>query len=370
MPWYNDLRPDQDAKKQDFGQIFPAMDTTEKIRILENLLTLRKALNQDITLKKNDRNLLVASWNIKEFGQMLDRIPESYYYIGEIISKFDLIAVQEIKNRLTDLLIIMRLLGKDWAYLINDITEGTQGNSERFAYIYDQRRVNFSGLAGEIVLWDEITSLTTLQQLKRTPYITGFTAGWKSFAIINVHLNPGNSPSSRQLREREVRALVEVIKTKISKKRLWTENLMIMGDFNLYQDNTDIVRILEDYGFFQLDALRNISTNVSGTESYDKIFYRKNKYFNIANETGDNGGVFRFFEHVYQSVGFEKYKNYMLAHKDDPGTLTDDDAFQKYFVNYWRKNQMSDHYPIWVEMIIDSTDEFLQEKLSFFQENS
>src|SRR5690606_36369272 len=111
MPWYNDLRRDQDAKKQDFGQIFPTMDTTEKIRILENLLTLRKALNQDITLKKNDRNLLIASWNIKEFGQTLDRIPESYYYIGEIISKFDLIAVQEIKNRLTDLLIIMRLLG-------------------------------------------------------------------------------------------------------------------------------------------------------------------------------------------------------------------------------------------------------------------
>jgi len=233
MPWYNDLRPETDEKKQDFGQVFPGLDKAQKIRTIGNLLTLRKALDQQVNVKKNDKNLIIASWNIKEFGQMLERTPESYFYISEILNKFDLVAIQEIKNRLNDLLIIMRLLGDDWAYLVNDIAEGKDGNSERFAYIYDKRRVNFAGLAGEIVLWDELSSATTLKQLKRTPYLTGFTAGWKSFAIINVHLNPGDSDSSKDLREREIRALAEAIKSKITRKRLWTENLMIMGDFNL-----------------------------------------------------------------------------------------------------------------------------------------
>jgi len=54
----------------------------------------------------------------------------------------------------------------------------------------------------------------------------------------------------------------------------------------------------------------------------------------------------------------------MKSHKDDPSTLLDEDAYKRYFKNYWRKNQMSDHYPIWLEMQIDSTDEFLHEKKS------
>jgi exonuclease III len=182
-----------------------------------------------------------------------------------------------------------------------------------------------------------------------------------------VHLNPGDSQDDRDLREKEIKALVEVIKEKISKKRLWTDNLMIMGDFNLYQDNTELSQILHNYGFMELEKLKNIPTNVSGTESYDKIYYLKNKYFDISNDAGDNGGVFKFFDHVYQQNKFGAYKELMSAHKDDPSTLVDDDAFKKYYKNYWRKNQMSDHYPIWIEMTIDSSDEFLAEKLAELQ---
>lgn len=73
--------------------------------------------------------------------------------------------------------------------------EQPPGPAGRHAPVGDEwsflkRRVEFSGLAGEIVLWDELADASTLKQLKRTPCITGFTAGWKSFAIINVHLNP------------------------------------------------------------------------------------------------------------------------------------------------------------------------------------
>ena len=362
MPWYNDLRPASDHNKKDYALIFPEMNKTEKKRTLKKLLELRGALQQ-IPVKRNDQNLVIGSWNIKEFGQMTNRLPESYFYIAEILSKFDLIAIQEIKNRLDDLSIIMRLLGSDWKYLINDMTGGTAGNMERFAYIYDSRRVDFSGLAGEIVLWDEIEQIHLIRQLKRTPYITGFKAGWKSFAIINVHLNPGNDADNRGLRKKEVEALVEVIKQRIEKKQLWTENLMVMGDFNIYSDNQDIVDVLHDHGFNQIAALRDAKTNISGSEGYDKIFYRKNEYFDIANTAGDNGGVFRYFDTIYKESEFTSYKSYMLKHKEDPSTLTDDEAFKKYFNSYWKRNQISDHYPIWIEMQIDHSDEFLQEKL-------
>ncbi len=367
MPWYNDLRPTEDNKKQDYALIFPEMKNYEKERTIRNLLHLRQYLDFNVEIKKNDNNLLLASWNIKEFGHLKKRLPDSYFYIAEIINRFDLIAVQEVKSTLDDLLIIMRLLGKDWAYLINDITGGRAGNSERFAYIYNTKRVEFSGLAGEIVLWDKFSENLSIRQLKRTPYITGFRSGWKSFAIINVHLNPDNTPAARELRLQEVKALAEAIKDKVMQKSFWTENLILTGDFNLYADNKDIMKILDDYGFKELQTLSGQPTNVTGTESYDKIYFRENKYFTVPKLTGrGNGGVLKFFDAIYRMDQFADYKTEMLNHKGDSSSLNSDEAFKTYFERYWRKIQMSDHYPIWLELLIDNSDDFLQDKLKAY----
>ncbi len=368
MPWYNDLRPAKDHHKQQFALVFPDMTDEERASTIRNLLGLRQYLEFNIPQKKHEENLLIASWNIKEFGQIRDRIPQSYFFIAEIISKYDLVAVQEVKNSLKDLQVIMRLLGSDWSYLINDVTGGRAGNAERFAYIFDKRRVEFSGLAGEIVLWDELTDQSQLRQLKRTPYITGFKAGWKSFAIINVHLNPSNSEKAREIRRQEIRALVRVLEDKLAKDHFWSENLMLMGDFNLYDDNADMVDMLNNFGFKELNALRGKTTNVSDNQSYDKIFFRENKYFTIpgGGQRG-NGGVLRFFESVYEEEEYFRYKTYMLAHKNDPSTLDSEEEFRTYFERYWRRFQMSDHYPVWMEILIDSSDEFLKEKLEAYK---
>jgi hypothetical protein len=108
--------------------------------------------------------------------------------------------VQEIKSGLKDLLLVLRLLGDNWGYQVNDITEGTDGNSERSCYTFNKTRVRLTGLADELVLWDDLTKGSTIKQLKHTPYFTGFTAGWKTFALLNVHLHPSKSQSDIALR--------------------------------------------------------------------------------------------------------------------------------------------------------------------------
>lgn len=365
MPWYNDLRPTTDDNRQSFGQTFPFLKNEDRARIIENLLRLRRDLDSVTATKNADQNILIATWNLKEFGHFTDRMPDSYYYIAEILSKFDLIAVQEIKTSLKDLQIIMRLLGADWSYMVNDITGGSAGNSESFAYLFNNKRVQPTGLAGEIVLWDEISQNLTIKQLMRTPYITGFKAGWKSFAIINVHLKPSNNPANNLIRKEEIIALTTIIEDRIRNKTMWTENLMIMGDFNLYGNNTDIIEVLTEKGFLQLAHLMNKPTNVSGSESYDKIFYLKNKYFDLVSPTGLNtGGIFNFFNSVYRlEEDWDKYKDFMMAHKEDPSTLVTDDDFKRYYKNHWRVRQISDHLPVWLSMVIDSSDDFLKEKL-------
>jgi len=276
MPWYNDLRPSLDSNKQNYSVTFQDFNDSNKLRTIDNLLKLRENLKSIADRKRTNKNILLASWNIKQFGFLKKRTPDSYFYIAEIISNFDIIAIQEIKKGLKDLKIIMKLLGSHWKYIINDITEGREGNSERFAYLYDSRRISFSGLAGEIVLWKELSDNNKNFQLKRTPFITGFKVGWKSFAIVNLHLHPDNDTEDKALRKEEINLLVKAINSKIKDNNLWSNNLILLGDFNLYKDNTDMVEILNNNGFFESKIIEGAITNTAITTQspFDRIFFK------------------------------------------------------------------------------------------------
>lgn len=370
MPSYNDLRPAIDLSKKEYALVFPDMTVAEKKRTIQNLLRLRSGLSEKVAARRSDENLLIASWNIKEFGHTTQRLPEAYFYIAEIIARFDLVVVQEIKRGLKDLYILMKLLGGDWCYLVNDITEGDSGNAERSAYIYNKNRVQFAGLAGEIVLWPKLTVDSQIKQLKRTPYITGFESGWKSFSLVNLHLHPGDKPADIEYRREEVMLLLTALREKIRSGTLWNRNIIVAGDFNFYQgaEKDDPTRaLIAAAGFREVDSLRGVDTNVSETEIYDRLFFTSNDYFKVAPgaDGRESGGVFRLFEYVYREQDAAIYEEEMRADYTGRRVLGER-ALKRYFKHPWRKNQMSDHYPIWAELVSDSSDDFLQAKLASF----
>ena len=368
MPFYNDLRPQSDYEQRDYSLVFPDMTDDDKIRTITNLIRLKGGLEHRVPSRKADENLLVASWNIKEFGHTTQRLNEAYFYIAEILSHFDLIAIQEVKSTLKDLEIVMRILGSNWDYLINDITNGDSGNSERSAYLFNNKRLRLSGLAGEIVLWPEITEGSEIKQLKRTPYITGFKAGWKSFAMINLHLHPGDDADDVEFRKEEIRLLLAALQEKSD--GLWTGNLVLSGDFNLYENKDGpAVALINQAGYSEIEGLKGKDTNASQTEAYDRLFVSKNKYFEVVtNDDGEGvGDVFNSFDFVFRLDDHTQYKEEMIAVYGGNKDLENEaDALEGYFVNYWRRNQISDHFPIWFELATDSSVTFLEEKKAKF----
>ena len=76
MPSYNDLRPKTDPIRHERPLVFPNLDDEVRRHIIKNLLTLRIDLKQKVSAKRADNNLLVASWNLKEFGHGKQRLPE------------------------------------------------------------------------------------------------------------------------------------------------------------------------------------------------------------------------------------------------------------------------------------------------------
>ena len=97
-------------------------------------------------------NLLVATWNLRAFGSLTRkwhsgpndtprRDLESALCIAEVVSRFDVIAIQEVKADLRALRDLLKKLGSNWSFALTDVTYGSPGNGERLAYLFDTTRV-------------------------------------------------------------------------------------------------------------------------------------------------------------------------------------------------------------------------------------
>src|SRR5262245_66227872 len=102
-------------------------------RCAGRLLAMRDGL-EPLRARKSDGSLLLATWNIRDFDSNKfgwgPRLPETFYYLAEMISCFDLVAVQEVNEDLGPFRKVMRLLGREWDYIVTDVTEGSGGNGE------------------------------------------------------------------------------------------------------------------------------------------------------------------------------------------------------------------------------------------------
>ena len=155
MPFYTWLRP----------RSHDEVDTLKmKRRAAQKIKNLRAALEAHIDgahLPENtqppsdtSRIVRIATWNIREFDSSSYgyRSQEAKAYIAEILSCFDLIALQEIRRDLDALDDVKRLLGPNWTYIATDVTEGASGNKERMAFLFNRDKVWFRDVAGELTL--------------------------------------------------------------------------------------------------------------------------------------------------------------------------------------------------------------------------
>lgn len=331
-------------------------DTDTRKRTVEGLKRLRAALAEAIPSRTATDSLLLATWNIREFdsGKYGYRDEEPYYYIAEIVSRFDIIAIQEVRENLYPLQKLQSLLGNWWDFLVTDVTLGTSGNSERMAYLYDRRKVNFSGLAAELVLPKERGAEGEPVQLARSPYLAGFRAGWAYLTLATVHIYYGKGVAVDPRRLQEITSLGKTLAKHASKFSAAPQyepdltpapaNLVVLGDFNIFNRDDVTLTALKEAGFRVPEALRTVpGSNVEKNKHYDQIAYFKDL---VRLKPTGKAGVFDYYEHVYR---FDDEADYAQQRQEKPGQ-----SFKE-----WRTYRMSDHLPMWIEFGIDDTDAYL-----------
>ena len=328
-------------------------DVSERKRIVEKILSLRAQLDQEIPAKTALDTLLLATWNIRKFGD--NRLNESLHYIAEIISRFDLVAVQEVSTSLDGLQKLVALLGHNWDYIVTDSTEGTTGVGERMAFIYDKCKVLFRKMAGEIVL-PANKLINQKLQFARTPFSVAFQAGWFRFMLTTVHIYYGTANKNEPRRVEEITTIAEFLKKRAKKE---DENYIILGDFNIFNAGDLTMKALEKADFYIPDALKNHPTNFGKNKYYDQIAFklRMEPKMTVFSEENQHAGAFDFTKSVFLPQDIDNYRMYF-----DEITLEGktESQIENYYLNDWCTYQMSDHFPLWIELKIDFSNQHLE----------
>ena len=322
----------------------PELSDQPPLLIRNELDALNRSLDQTIPKKQNGRNLLIATWNIRSFASLTrkwtslqsdspKRDLRGLRAICDIVSRFDVIAVQEIKGNLRALRDMMNFLGENWSFLMTDITIGTAGNDERMAFVFNYSRVKPSGLACEIVVppeWlSEIPENALRRQFARTPYAVSFKTGETTFILVTLHVDYGESTDERK---DELKAIARWMKAWANRESKWHHNLLTLGDFNIERQGDELWQAFTSTGLAVPVELQAVPKSIFDDESdagdkfYDQIAWFTSVSGSIAlNMNYQTGGYFDFLPFVYTDANLTKSS-----------------------ISY----RISDHYPLWAEFQI------------------
>lgn len=309
-------------------------------RTAADLEALRAELHA-VPPKQVDRNLLIATWNLREFGRIAHvweqpsgkkplRDLRAVRLIGEVVACFDIVAIQEVQEDISALATLMKWLGPDWGLIMTDVTRGTKAGGERLAFVFDSRRVKPSGLAGELVLSPEQLKAkergAIRQQFARTPYAVAFRSHGMTFILTTVHIIWGSGAKERTP---EIKAIADWLADWSRRIDTRGHDLFVLGDFNIDRKDDANYRALIETGLSTPPELDDVARTVSSEDGEHGTFYDQIAWYAEKLKLRYTG-----------RAGRVNWKGKVL---------TDVDEHEATF-------RISDHYPLWSEFAVSETD--------------
>jgi len=303
------------------------------------LAALDAALDKVVPVKQLDRNLLVATWNLRAFAGLTknwlsgahDSPKRNFgdvWAIAEVISRFDVCAIQEVRGDLRALRHLLKALGPDWGVIMTDVTKTKGGNDERLAFLFDSRRVKPSGLAGEFAepfdtKTGEISEQTLARQFARTPYAVSFQSAGQTFILVTLHAVYGKGTADRIA---ELRAIAHRLAAFAGEVTNWGHNLIALGDFNIDRAGDPLFEAFTSTGLAAPPGLNDVPRTIFD-EPQKGHFYDQIAWFG----EGSQGPKLHLSCSGAGSFDFV------------PLLRTGEETLEELS---WK---ISDHYPLWVE---------------------
>jgi len=247
--------------------------------------------------ERRDDSFVMASFNIRKLGEVGKR-KRAMEFLADFCRRCDLVAIQEVQDKLDGLNHLKDLLGDEYGMVASDITGGVVGKRgmvERLAFLFRWKTVKRTEVASDVsydrtwvldVLYHhrkEIDEAMAVHQkalaeyekkkaqgkkpkkpmlilprflvFMRTPLCVSFQVPAKGstnpyeFLAVNAHLLYGDKRKQKEERELEFQALVNWLYARAKQSdRLYHKNFLLFGDLNLDFQEVDARRVaIEDY---------------------------------------------------------------------------------------------------------------------------
>ncbi len=234
----------------------------------------------------DSRSLVIGTFNIQTFGRAKLGNSSVQEIIVEMIRRFDLIAIQELRS--TEQSIIPMLVeslnakGMEFGFWVGE-RQGETISKEQYVYIYDTKKLR---------LISEPFITRTRTPMHRPPLAAWFQVitlppnQASTFCLLNVHTDPDQvKPSNRS--QNELLAIREAVGYARASLPL-EDDFIVLGDFNAPTEF-----MASEYPWFERGnyvVRENWVTNVRENRNYDNIVFDQQ----ATTEWDGRGGVFNF----------------------------------------------------------------------------
>ena len=107
--------------------------------VVDEIAALSAALDHVVPRKSPD-NVLIGTWNVRAFDRVSAqwrstkndqpiRDRSNVACIAEIVRRFDVVAIQEVRRSAAAFLLMLQLLGDGWAFMLTDVTAAPPGTT-------------------------------------------------------------------------------------------------------------------------------------------------------------------------------------------------------------------------------------------------
>ncbi len=288
-----------------FSDNYTKKDESKKDKNIES----ENQKNED-TKDSNSKSetIKVISWNLYNFGKSKEA--KEIEYIAKKLKEYDIVAIQEVSTSLYGIRAVGKLAdelnrtGSKWEYKISEPTSGD--GKERYAYLWKTSTRN-----AKISLKKDWLEESIEAKVDREPYMARFEIEYKKGKTKNTVLIASFHavPTSKDP-EKEIVFLEEI------PKRYKTDNIVILGDFNL------------DGKHEAFDVLRNRSLEAA-FEGQKTSLRMKEK---------DGSPLNKEYDNIFVETRAFSIKKAEVIH------------FYKDYNSLKEARYISDHIPLWVEL--------------------
>jgi endonuclease/exonuclease/phosphatase family metal-dependent hydrolase len=262
---------------------------------------INPVINTSFTIKE----ISLLSFNIQIFGLSKISNKEVVNVLVDIISKYDLIAIQEVRDSSGQAVVdFMKLLDSRYSYFLGP-REGRSSSKEQYWFIYDKTKLKIISQATYPDL------LNTFERRPEAVYFEYVDGGF-DFILINKHVSPGDALKEISYIPKLFDYFYDLFKD---------PDIIIVGDFNAdgnYFDESILTQIFP-VNMFSIIIDNSIDTTIGlGNNTYDRIIISSSS---VEDFTG-------------------KYGVYIFEDYYDFSTLG------------IQSKQVSDHYPVWATFYI------------------